>query len=43
LEGSHLQTARFPWRGHRVEGGGNEWFAVSPETVIEVARMITGK
>jgi hypothetical protein len=22
---------------------GNEWFAVTPETVIEVARMIMGK
>jgi len=31
------------WRGHKVEGGGNEWFAVAPETVIEVARMIMGK
>jgi hypothetical protein len=32
--------ATLAWRGHKVEGGGNEWFAVSPETVIEVARMI---
>jgi T5orf172 domain len=35
--------ATLAWRGHKVEGGGNEWFAVTPETVIEVARMIMGK
>jgi hypothetical protein len=29
--------------GYKVVGGGGEWFAVIPETVIEVARMIMGK
>jgi hypothetical protein len=35
--------ATLAWRGHKVEGSGNEWFAVTPETVIEVARMIMAK
>jgi hypothetical protein len=35
--------ATLAWRGYKVAGGGDEWFAVTPETVIEVARMIMGK
>jgi hypothetical protein len=26
-----------------TDAGGNEWFAVTAETVVEVARMIMGK
>jgi hypothetical protein len=35
--------ATLAWRDRKVEGGGNEWFAVNSETVIEVARMVMGK